>query len=714
MGNNISKTLLAGIERSIKLSKVLGVKVPLTLEYKELLEVVENTVKNKGVLMSIKLLKYWYNCLLRTAMQEPITEKPPFYCRLGPRNSPRILRNFERMVSRKDDVLRTRLILTAFRSYELITVAPVVDFTTIVADSQGPKNYRENVREDFNWFLSDSPFTRMIRKEFQRSLDKVRKDDKGIPFHYTTKQGISGSALGTAGLQSLYFESEESEMKELIIKLSKHFYKEDLGEIIDSNIELFSETETDLAKPKDLEKIKEYPGRISFISDKGGKTRVIAIGNYWIQNTLKPLHQVMFKVLRSIAMDGTYDQISQSSRVAKATTEGPVWSYDLTAATDRLPLIIQSDVMEFLDKEIGTLWSEILHNMTFFYKDKEFKYTVGQPMGLYSSWASLAITHHFIIQYLAYKRGMYTFLDYAVLGDDVAIWSEPIAEDYEHFISLLGVEISKAKSYIPKTSNGPWKAEFAKRQYLNGIEMSGISASVLKEGMNNLWNLPELVTFLTRHGLEEIVRAPISRFVEVFGYKPKDFQRISFAFRISEILGGPSIKRDLPLDTIIAESLDNLTPAKLMEERIERLTESVSDLCADLFDVEEEDREELENLLSSDEVGESTVISRVLKTRIDMILELEKRMLKYIPSDEDENLEEFFNRIKSSDEQEYEDNILTKVKDIEFIPSIRLSEIMKGITLHKDKKSYRVLFLKSLAYRLLRNNTNSGNKVELW
>lgn len=36
------------------------------------------------------------------------------------------------------------------------------------------------------------------------------------------------------------------------------------------------------------------------------------------------------------------------------------------------------------------------------------RYAVGQPMGALSSWAMLALTHHFIVQYAAYRTGIRT------------------------------------------------------------------------------------------------------------------------------------------------------------------------------------------------------------------------------------------------------------------------------------------------------------------
>jgi hypothetical protein len=417
-------------------------------------------------------------------------------------------------------------------------------------------------------------------------------------------------------------------------------------------------------------------------------------------------------------MDGTYDHQSQSSIVAQATKEGPVWSYDLTAATDRLPLNIQSCVMEFLDKEIGEIWTKILKSMIFYYKGKGYKYTVGQPMGLYSSWASMAMTHHFIIQYCSYQLGRKSvFLKYSVLGDDVAIWDKQVAEKYENLISLLGVSISKSKSYVPGLT-GPYKGEFAKRLFYDGEEISGISASVLNEGLKSYWNFPEMRTFLILHGLAEMERTPISRVVEVLKLKqPKEIEQLSCVFHVNEILGGPPITRDLLLDTIIND-FSFITVRSLLQERFENLMVSISDIYTtyngppfymvdEAEEVEEGNRKKLENLLgvNNESTPSNLIIRRVLRTRIIDIAGLATRMQELIQGIDEAHL---FKKQKLDDPIiEYEENIITKLKDIEYIPMTNLESLQRGITLHEDKKVYRAKYLRNLVIGILSKCTRS-------
>jgi Na+-transporting NADH:ubiquinone oxidoreductase subunit NqrA len=48
--------------------------------------------------------------------------------------------------------------------------------------------------------------------------------------------------------------------------------------------------------------------RLTYFADKEGKTRVIAIGDYLSQTVLKGLHNYLFRLLRKIPQDMTFDQ----------------------------------------------------------------------------------------------------------------------------------------------------------------------------------------------------------------------------------------------------------------------------------------------------------------------------------------------------------------------------------------------------------------------
>jgi hypothetical protein len=79
---------------------------------------------------------------------------------------------------------------------------------------------------------------------------------------------------------------------------------------------------------------------------------------------------------------------------------------------------------------------------------KMVRYECGQPMGLWSSWSVFALTHHAFIEFCAFQEGLkQPFLDYVVLGDDVAIFNTAVRDRYIKHLELLGVTYSKEKTF---------------------------------------------------------------------------------------------------------------------------------------------------------------------------------------------------------------------------------------------------------------------------
>lgn len=121
------------------------------------------------------------------------------------------------------------------------------------------------------------------------------------------------------------------------------------------------------------------------------------------------------------------------------------------------------------------------------------KYSVGQPMGAYSSWAMLALTHHMIVQ----ASGPSLVRKYAVLGDDVIVSDD--APNYLTIMTGFGVDISEAKSIISSEF-----IEFAKRvRTLKGEDFSIIGPGLIMAAVRN--------RFLSAVVLADAIRKDIVR-----------------------------------------------------------------------------------------------------------------------------------------------------------------------------------------------------------
>jgi len=139
------------------------------------------------------------------------------------------------------------------------------------------------------------------------------------------------------------------------------------------------------------------------------------------------------------------------------------YSLDLSAATDRLPVHLQEDILEVLGLN-GRVWKQIL-DRPYYYDGIPYKYAVGQPMGAYSSFAMLALTNHLLVHVAhlkAFNKSLTKGLgSYAVLGDDIVISDRELANSYNYFMNyVLGVTAVLA-DYFKKEYNSILKLELS-------------------------------------------------------------------------------------------------------------------------------------------------------------------------------------------------------------------------------------------------------------
>lgn len=251
-------------------------------------------------------------------------------------------------------------------------------------------------------------------------------------------------------------------------------------------------------------------GRISAKLEAAGKVRLFAIPDYWTQSVLRPLHTHFYDVLRLLPTDSTFNQQAGVERALQAARAGVkhFWSFDLSAATDRFPLPLQTRLVEgmFADvraKAFSEAWAKLLTDRDYHLggdvqeylapeelnacrKDLDerpvVRYATGQPMGAYSSWATFALAHHCLVQqaaYLAWEQmetvsGPFCmYEDYALLGDDIVLWGDSpynakVAAKYLDLCSAIGVEINLEKSLV--SASGAF--EFAKNLVALGARLT--------------------------------------------------------------------------------------------------------------------------------------------------------------------------------------------------------------------------------------------------
>lgn len=229
---------------------------------------------------------------------------------------------------------------------------------------------------------------------------------------------------------------------------------------------------------------KKYPGldaksiplgKLALKYEPAGKIRVFAMVDYWSQWVLKSIHLSMFNVLKQIPSDATFDQLG---KVKELSERGFSYfaSFDLKSATDLIPQQLYIKVLEpFITLERGdnlvTHWMNVLRDRKYFYENKSYSYSRGQPMGALSSWAALALVHHYLVYLSAYRVKISSFKDYLILGDDIVIANKKVAEEYLRVCKDYGITISLPKSFI--SSEGFF--QFAAQDILKGVNLSPIS-----------------------------------------------------------------------------------------------------------------------------------------------------------------------------------------------------------------------------------------------
>lgn len=246
-------------------------------------------------------------------------------------------------------------------------------------------------------------------------------------------------------------------------------------------------------------------GKLAFVEEPG-KMRVVAMVDSLSQWALYPLHRYIYdKVLRVIPQDGLYDQLAPVTSLLerkRSTRDHRVFSYDLSAATDRIPVKIQEVLLSaFTHAEFASLWRRLLVERSYRLPGlwvkthgpkagTSVRYKVGQPMGAYSSWAMLALVHHAMVQWSAKKAGLEGwFEEYAVLGDDLVIGDYRVAAQYTSLCDTLGVQIGLHKSIISNNLS----AEFAKRFFYRGTQASPVPLIGVAVGWLGVRAIPELV-----------------------------------------------------------------------------------------------------------------------------------------------------------------------------------------------------------------------------
>jgi hypothetical protein len=258
---------------------------------------------------------------------------------------------------------------------------------------------------------------------------------------------------------------------------------------------------------------KEPVGKISVIQEPGFKARFIANPNRVVQWALQPLGDFLFNLLRALPWDCTFDQRKADVQIkgvlkgngaaasilekekaklkslealysagknvttlgkittcksliekAEAATQ-KVYCFDLSNATDRFPLGIQTSLMVSLGEVLPDVQRELLYSqMRLFelaarshwsFEGETLQWQRGQPLGLYPSFPLFALAHGLLLRSLYFQAheawpvfGDDVLSPFYVLGDDVIIFDDWLASAYVQALKEYEIPFSLGKSIL--------------------------------------------------------------------------------------------------------------------------------------------------------------------------------------------------------------------------------------------------------------------------
>jgi hypothetical protein len=291
--------------------------------------------------------------------------------------------------------------------------------------------------------------------------------------------------------------------------------------------------------------------KLEFLAAPAGKTRIIYVANWWVQATLLPMHEALMNCFYYIGNDATWDQNSGVKKIIEWSEQKvETFCFDLTAATDRWPASHQFVVVKnCFGLSVATAWKRLMSIPAFVkHLNTHISYKCGQPMGLFTSWAVLNMSHHMVLRYLSWR--FKTSRRYLVLGDDLVIADKNLAKHYQDYMQKLGVPINYTKSILYEQGK-PYSSEFARNIVRDGKSIGCVSPNILIE-LKSLRNNSLIFEFLRELRLKYGINIYVS-------------QRVALIPRnLYNFLGIKCLKETLPVLTVNQKELD--IPVIYLEE----------------------------------------------------------------------------------------------------------------------------------------------------
>jgi len=366
--------------------------------YFTLADNITTLLKNSGATFGVSYLKESTRIVQKFIAGQPVVASEGVWVSLV-KGLPRFIPGPLRILLRKRDQVTIRAVLSVLTLYKLLKCKPNLKINSIT-----------------------DPFSGFSRTINPLKLKAVAEwFPKGSHCMSHTIVSVNAGPNHKKAFLSLPADAYALARKPRVLLglgvLSQYFDKSNIYQTLKNEITMVNSLYLDSSKKKEF-----ILGKLSFLLEPAGKVRVVAILDGWTQMILSGLHETISSILKNIPQDGTFDQGKPIDLLSKQ--ESLVYSFDLSSATDRLPIDLQVQVIGLFAQlltgnnipakvwaEIGSAWKTVLVERSYqcksaiFSLDRSIRYAVGQPMGCLSSFNMLALTHHFIVQVAAFNCG---------------------------------------------------------------------------------------------------------------------------------------------------------------------------------------------------------------------------------------------------------------------------------------------------------------------
>nr|QDH91427.1 MAG: RNA-dependent RNA polymerase [Mitovirus sp.] len=455
--------------------------------------------KRSGLRFLVIYLKTQFVNLQQSIAGHPLRDLTPLGARVSRRGGgiPSCIPILHRMWIRKGSHFHVRLWLSLFSLYRVIEFPGRLKLSTITDPFRGTGLYSETL-SSFSSFVC-GPFRKSLEKYFSTDfLWDATHDRREALRSLPVKPFLSAKSTPVvSGYSSTSFVGVLLAIHAWRFSPLLPYLKDWLKMTGNTRFLNWFEEGLRFTEGRLHQTFPSLPlGKLGLKDEPAGKVRVFAMVDCITQWIFRPLHDRIFEILRLIPQDGTFDQerpLAHLSELGKQKVK--LNSFDLSAATDRLPVTLQATLLSSLiGAHAANIWMVLLVSREYVLPRRasdssgvsSIYYSVGQPMGALTSWAMLALTHHAIVQWAAFraeviKPGQW-FSDYAVLGDDIVLANERVSFQYLLILKELGVEVGLAKSL--ESTKGA--LEFAKRFIVGSVNLSPVPIVEVVAGLRNL------------------------------------------------------------------------------------------------------------------------------------------------------------------------------------------------------------------------------------